>query len=101
VAFANHPQPIWREVFLDAYGMALDGVSERRAVRILVQQAGGDRLAVETARDHFVSLLAEDREPTVERALRYLDASLVYGDSHHSWDGTGTRRFSLWPIGTF
>jgi len=100
VAHADLPPPVWREVFLEAYGMSLDGVSERRAVRLLVQQARGDRLAVETARDHFVGLLAEDREPTVQRALHYVEAALAYGDGHHAWDESSPRRFSLWPIST-
>ena len=100
VAPADLPQPAWRDVFLEAYGMALDGVSDRRAVRMLVQQAGCDRLSVETARDHFVGLLAEDREPTVERALHYLQGALSYGDGHHVWDRGGARRFSVWPLGT-
>ena len=101
MSHADLPQPVWREVFLEAYGMSLDGVSDRRAIRLIVQQAKGDRLAVETARDHFIGLLAEDREPTVERALHYLDGALVYGDGHHAWDSESPRRFSLWPIGTF
>ena len=47
MARADLPQPIWRELFLEAYGMALDGMSERRAVRLLVQGADQDRMAVE------------------------------------------------------
>ena len=92
-------QPLWRDLFLEAYGMALDGVSERRAVRLLVQEAEHDRVALETARDHFVALLAEDWEPTVERALHYLQAALAYGDGHHAWDDESPRRFVRWAMG--
>ena len=100
MAHADLPQPVWRQLFLEAYGMALDGIGDRRAVRVLVHQAGRDRLAVETARDHFVGLLAEDWEPTVERALHYLDGALVYGDGHRAWDGADARRFSLRSLGS-
>ena len=72
--------------------MALDGVSDRRAVRTLVNSAAGDRLSLETARDHFIGLLAEEWEPSVARARHYLDAALEYGDGRGSW-GTLARAF--------
>ena len=99
MAHVDHPQPAWRDLFLAAYGMALDGVSERRAVRLLVQEADHDRVALETARDHFVALLAEDWEPTVERALHYLQVALTYGDGRHAWEDAPFRRFARWPLG--
>ena len=48
----------------------------------------------------LIGLLAEDWEPTVERALHYLDAALVHGDGHRAWDDARGRRFAHWPLGS-
>ena len=57
--------------------MALRGKGTRRAARTLTDQASGDRVALETAREHFVARLAEGDDVHAEKALRYLDAALA------------------------
>jgi len=59
--------------------MALRGTGTRRAARTLTDEASGDRVALETARDHFVARLAEGGDVHAEKALRYLDAALAQG----------------------
>lgn len=56
--------------------MALRGTATRRAARTLSDEASGDRVALETARDHFVARLADCEDVHAETALRYLDAAL-------------------------
>ena len=52
------------------------GTGTRRAARSLSDEASGDRVALETAREHFVARLAEGDDVHAERAIRYLDAAL-------------------------
>ena len=59
--------------------MALRGTGTRRAARSLSAEASGDRVALETARDHFVARVAEGEDACAEKALRYLDAALTQG----------------------
>ena len=59
--------------------MALRGMGTRRAARTLCDEASGDRVALETAREHFVARLAEGDDVHAEKALRYLDAALAQG----------------------
>ena len=59
--------------------MALRGTGTRRAARALADQASGDRVAMETAREHFVARLAEGDDVHAEKALCYLDAALAQG----------------------
>lgn len=56
--------------------MALRGTATRRAARTLSDEASGDRVALETAREHFVARLAEGDDMHAEKAMRYLDAAL-------------------------
>ena len=59
--------------------MALQGTGTRRAARKLSDEANGDRVALETAKEHFVARLAEGDDIHAEKALRYLDAALAQG----------------------
>jgi len=61
--------------------MALHGTGTRRAARTLSDEACGDRVALETAREHFVARLAEGDDVHAEKALRYLDAALAQARS--------------------
>jgi len=61
--------------------MALRGTGARRAARTLSDEASGDRVALEKARDHFVARLADCEDVHAETALRYLDAALAQGPS--------------------
>jgi hypothetical protein len=72
-------QARWQLLIQDASSLALQGTGTRRAARTLSDQAGGDRVALETARDHFVARLAEGDDTHAEKALRYLDAALAQG----------------------
>jgi hypothetical protein len=72
-------QARWQLLIQDASAMALRGKGTRRAARCLSDQASGDRVALETAREHFVARLAEGDDVHAERALRYLDAALAQG----------------------
>ncbi len=56
--------------------MARRGTATRRAARTLTDEASGDRVALETARDHFVARVAEDDDVHAEKALCYLDTAL-------------------------
>ena len=59
--------------------MALQGMGTRRAARTLSDEANGDRVALETAREHFVARLAEGDDVHAETAIRYLDSALAQG----------------------
>ncbi|MBV9413130.1 MAG: hypothetical protein JO148_16175 [Acidimicrobiia bacterium] len=59
--------------------MAVQGTGTRRAARTLCGEASGDRVALETAREHFVARLAEGDGALAEKAIRYLDAALAQG----------------------
>lgn len=59
--------------------MALQGMGTRRAARTLSDEANGDRVALETAREHFVARLAEGDDVHAEKAIRYLDSALAQG----------------------
>jgi hypothetical protein len=72
-------QPRWQLLIQEASSMARHGTGTRRAARELLRQAPGDRVALETAREHFVARLAEGEDSHAERALRYLDAALAHG----------------------
>jgi hypothetical protein len=72
-------QARWQLLIQDASAMALRGTGTRRAARSLVDQASGDRVALETAREHFVARLAEGDDCHAEKSLRYLDAALAHG----------------------
>jgi hypothetical protein len=72
-------QARWQLLIQDASAMALRGTGTRRAARTLCDEAAGDKVALETARDHFVARLAEGDDVHAEKALRYLDAALAQG----------------------
>jgi hypothetical protein len=72
-------QARWQLLIQDACALARGRTGVRRAGRELVRQAGGDRVALETAREHFVARLAEGGDAHAERALRSLDAALTQG----------------------
>jgi hypothetical protein len=72
-------QARWQLLIQDAASMALRGTGTRRAARTLCDEASGDRVALETARDHFVARLAEGEDVHAEKALRYLDTALAQG----------------------
>ena len=74
-------QARWQLLIQDASSLALRGTATRRAARTLSDEASGDRVALETARDHFVARLAEGNDVHAEKALRYLDAALSQGPS--------------------
>ena len=69
-------QARWQLLIQDASTLALRGTGTRRAARSLSGEANGDRVALETAREHFVARLAEGDDVHAERAIRYLDAAL-------------------------
>ena len=73
--------------------MALRGTGTRRAARTLCDEASGDRVAMETAREHFVARLAEGDDVHAEKALRYLDAALgtTVGAARHPLRGFARR----------
>ena len=87
--FAELPEPQWQVLFRAAYGLALKGVGTRRAVHALANQSGHDRLAVETARDQLIGILAEQDDFGAQRALGLLEAVLDHGDRHGAWAGVG------------
>jgi hypothetical protein len=72
-------QSRWQLLIQDASAMALQGMGTRRAARTLSDEASGDRVALETAREHFVARLAEGDDVHAEKAIRYLDAALAQG----------------------
>jgi hypothetical protein len=72
-------QARWQLLIQDASAMALRGTGTRRAARTLSDEASGDRVALETAREHFVARLTEGGDIHAEKALRYLDAALAQG----------------------
>jgi hypothetical protein len=96
-AYAELPEPHWRVLFQAASGMAVKGVGTRRAVHALVQQAEPDRLAVETARDHFIGILAEKDDFAAQRALHLLEVALDHGDRHGVWGSGGERQRKRHP----
>ena len=71
--------------------MALKGVGTRRVVHALAHQAGQDRLAVETARDQLIGILAEQDDFGAQRALGLLEAVLDHGDRHGAWVSSSER----------
>ena len=89
--FAELPEPQWQVLFRAAYGLALKGVGTRRAVHTLAHEAGRDRLAVETARDQFIGILAEQDDLGAQRALGFLEAVLDHCDRHGLWGSRGPR----------
>jgi hypothetical protein len=72
-------QARWQLLIQDASAMALRGTGTRRAARTLTDEASGDRVALETAREHFVARLTEGGDVHAEKALRYLEAALGQG----------------------
>jgi hypothetical protein len=72
-------QACWKLLIQDASAMARRGTGTRRAARELVRQVADDRVALETAREHFVARLAEGDDVLATRALAYLDAALAQG----------------------
>ena len=66
----------WQLLIQEASAMARRGTGTRRAARELLRQVPDDRVAVETAREHFVARLAEGDDVYAERALAYLDGAL-------------------------
>ena len=72
-------QARWQLLIQDASALALRGTGTRRAARNLSDEANGDRVALETAREHFVARLAEGDDVHAEKAIRYLDAALAQG----------------------
>jgi hypothetical protein len=72
-------QARWQLLIQDASAMALRGTANRKAARNLTEQASGDRVALETAREHFVARLAEGDDVHAVKALRYLEAALAQG----------------------
>lgn len=75
----NRRQARWQLLIQDASTLALQGTGTRRAARTLNDEAGGDRVALETAREHFVARVAEGDDVHAEKAIRYLDAALSPG----------------------
>lgn len=75
----NRRQARWQLLIQDASTLALHGTGTRRAARTLSDEAGGDRVALETAREHFVARVAEGDDVHAEKAIRYLDAALSQG----------------------
>jgi hypothetical protein len=59
--------------------MARRGTGTRRASRELLRQVPADRVALETAREHFVARLTEGEDVCAARAVAYLDAALSHG----------------------
>jgi hypothetical protein len=72
-------QACWQLLIQDASSMALHGTGTRRAARTLSDEADGDRVALETAREHFVARVVEGDDVHAETAIRYLDAALAQG----------------------
>jgi hypothetical protein len=70
-------QPRWELLIQEASAMARRGASTRRSGRELLRLVPEDRVALETARDHFVARLAEGGDACAARALAYLDAALA------------------------
>lgn len=70
-------QARWQLLIQDASSLALQGTGTRRAARTLSDEASGDRVALETAREHFVARLSEGDDVHAEKALRYLEAALA------------------------
>jgi hypothetical protein len=75
--YVTRRQARWQLLIQDASAMALRRTGTRRAGRTLSDEANGDRVALETAREHFVARLAEGDDVHAERALHYLDAALA------------------------
>jgi hypothetical protein len=70
-------QPRWQLLIQEASAMARRGVGTRRASRELLRQVADDRVALETASEHFVARLAEGDDACAERALAYLEAAMA------------------------
>ncbi|MBV8296576.1 MAG: hypothetical protein JO085_07055 [Acidimicrobiia bacterium] len=77
--YVTRGQARWQVLIQDASAMALRGMGTRRAARTLCDEAAGDRVALETAREHFVARLTEGGDVHAEKAIRYLEAALTQG----------------------
>src|SRR5437660_1184814 len=78
--------PAWLSIFMLVHAAAELGAASDEVSAEVVGLAHGDRRAVEAARVHVISSMA-DHEPThrAAAALRYLDMALRRGDEFSRW----------------